>query len=156
MQVSRIRVIALTGFAVLVACVGVALAAKPHKGWIYETNPTTSKVDLSFSVSKNGKKVVKLFAGLAIKCPSNSGGFGGFPGQTKAVSAPVSAHGTFKVKIPLIAPQNHKKGGTDTVTGTFLKHNRLKGKITTHFKNNKGVCKGVTRHYTAQGYRAVG
>jgi hypothetical protein len=157
MQISRTRCVgALVVAIVLVLAVGSALAAEPHKGWFYETSSTTSKVSVSFLVSRNGKKVTKLFAGDAFKCPSNIGGVGGFPGQMKSVSARISSRGTFKVKFSLIDPRNHKKAGTDTVTGTFLKHNRAKGKVKTHFNSNSGVCKATTRSFTAQGYRPVG
>jgi hypothetical protein len=146
---------ALLILVVLLVCAAAALAAKPKKGYIYETNSQTTKVSVYFKVSKNGKRVIDLSPGTPIKCPKSVGGVGGLPGATIPGSAEISKQGTFKTKLTLFDPGGHKKGGTETVTGKFS-DDHATGKVTDHFVNSSGVCKATTRSYTAIGYPATG
>jgi hypothetical protein len=155
MRRSTRHVGALLVLVVLLVCTAAALAAKPKKGYIYDTNNQTSKVDVYFKVSKNGKRVTDLQPGTAIKCPKNIGGVGGLPGARNPGSAEISKQGTFKAKFTLIDPGSHKKGGTETVTGKFS-DDHATGKVTDHFTNSSGVCKATTRSYTAIGFAPTG
>jgi hypothetical protein len=145
---------ALLILVVLLVCAAAALAAKPKKGYIYDSS-SPSKQSVYFKVSKNGKRVTSLQAGTPVKCPKNIGGVGGLPGSLKLGSAEISKQGTFKAKLTLVDPGSHKKGGTETVTGKFS-DDHATGKVTDHFVNNSGVCKATTRSYTAIGFAPTG
>lgn len=146
---------ALLVLVVLLVWAAVALAAKPKKGYIYDTNSQTTKVGVYFKVAKNGKRLTSLEVGTPIKCPKNSGGVGGLPGALKPGSAAISKQGTFKTKFTLFDPGSHKKGGTETVTGKFS-DDHATGKVTDHFVNVSGICKATTDSYTAIGYPPTG
>jgi hypothetical protein len=146
---------ALLVLVVLLVCVTAALAAKPKKGYVYDTNSQTTKVSVYFKVSKNGKRLTSLEVGTPVKCPKNIGGVGGLPGALKPGSAAISKQGTFKTKFTLFDPGGHKKGGTETVTGKFS-DDHATGNVTDHFTNSSGVCKATTRSYTAIGFAPTG
>jgi hypothetical protein len=126
---ARTRLIASALIAVFVlATAAVALAANPVKGAKYtgsgKLHGQTGAV--SFRVSANGKRVTKLSVPTPVGCQ-----LGGvkFP---KSGSANITKHGTFTATLPLKAI-NGKKVGHDTVTGTFLKHRKEKGRISSHW-----------------------
>jgi hypothetical protein len=146
---------ALVILVVLLVCAAAALAAKPKKGFTYETNSMATKESVFFKVSKNGKRVTGLEVGTPIKCPKSVGGVGGLPGALNPGSAAISKQGTFKTKFTLFDPGGHKKGGTETVTGKFS-DDHATGKVTDHFTNSSGVCKATTRSYTAIGFAPTG
>jgi hypothetical protein len=136
-------------------CATAALAAKPKKGFTYETNSMATKESVFFKVSKNGKRLTNLQVGTPFKCPKSVGGVGGLPGALTPGSAAISKDGTFKTKFTLFDPGGHKKGGTETVTGKFS-DDHATGKVTDHFTNSSGVCKATTRSYTAIGFAPTG
>jgi hypothetical protein len=139
------RAVVLTAFVTLLTA-GVALAADQENGWTY-SSPGES---VYFKVSTTGKKVIDVYASTPVKCPSSVGGVGGIASASGG-SATISRHGTFKVTIKQASFRGHKSAGTDTVTGTFLEHGQEKGKVTSHFNSNTGICKATTRSYTATG-----
>jgi hypothetical protein len=163
MKFSRIRLAALAICLVLLAGVGVALAAKPRKGWSYETDPANpGSFYVNFSVAKNGKRVIKLNAAPAVTGGSCIPGVVTLPSQRKPVSAPISKRGTFKAKVTLYDPSTHKADGRETVAGTFQKHNRVRGKVTTRFTNPQdeyvaynGTCHGASQAYVAKGAKGA-
>lgn len=130
----------------LLACVGIALAAKPKVGYTYST-PSIGSPSVFFKATGR-TKLTEFSAGLALKCKSKTcGGFGGIKSFTRN-SVKVSKKGTFKVTGNILAV-NNKKLGTETVTGKFVSATRVTGKVTTHA--NLGQYKGVTKSYTATG-----
>ena len=130
----------------MLAVVGIALAAKPKAGYTYSTPGPTSPSVYFNSVS--AKKLTDFSAGLALKCRSTTcGGFGGIRSLTSN-SVKVSKKGTFKVSGKILTV-NNKKIGTEIVTGKFAGATKVKGTVTTHA--NLGEYKGVTKRYTATG-----
>jgi hypothetical protein len=127
----------------LVAVVGIALAAKPKPGYTYSTPSTVSPSVYFKALSK--RRLTDFSAGLALKCKSSCGGFGGIRSFT-LMSVKVSKKGKFKVSGNILAV-NNKKLGTETVTGRFVSATEVKGKVTTHA--NLGQYEGVTKSYTA-------
>jgi hypothetical protein len=144
----RFRLVSIlaSGALLLLAVVGIALAAKPKAGYTYST-PSTGSASVSFkAVSRT--KLTDFSAGLALKCKSKTcGGFGGVKSFTRN-SVKVSKKGTFKVSGNILTV-NNKKLGTETVTGKFVSATKVTGKVTTHA--NLGPYKGVTKSYTATG-----
>lgn len=138
--------ILVSGALLLLAVVGIALAAKPKAGYTYST-PSTGSASVFFkAVSRT--KLTDFSAGLAIKCKSKTcGGFGGVKSFTRN-SVKISKKGTFKVSGNILTV-NNKKLGTETVTGKFVSATKVTGKVTTHA--NLGQYKGVTKSYTATG-----
>ena len=64
------------GALLLLAIVGIALAAKPKAGYTYST-PSVIAPSVFFQ-AVSGKKLTEFSAGLALKCKSTTcGGFGG-------------------------------------------------------------------------------
>jgi hypothetical protein len=146
---------ALLVLVVLLVCAAAALAAKPKKGYIYDTNSHSTKQSVYFKVSTNGKRLTDLQVSTPIKCPKSVGGVGGLPGALNPGSAEISKQGTFKTKFTLFDPGGgHKKGGTETVTGKFS-DDHATGKVTDKFTNSSFVCKATTRSYTAMGFAPV-
>jgi len=151
---SRIRnALAVGGALTLAAALsmaGVALATAPKNGSTYTTQPG-AKVFVTFKVSANGKQVVNLGAGIAVKC---KGGAGGFP-SAKPGSGKITNQGTFKVLLKLYppGPAGKKSSGTDTVTGKFVKGGKATGTVRTYFngQNSKSFCRGVEKSFTAIG-----
>jgi hypothetical protein len=117
--------------AALLAMSGIALASNAVKGAAYSGHYTGRPTDLiSFTVSASGKDVTDLYANTPFKC---SGGCGGVESVT-GVTARISKAGTFKATFKLTLPGQKASYGSVTITGTFLKSGRAKGKITSHFK----------------------
>jgi hypothetical protein len=131
--------------AALLASAGIALASNAIKGASY-TGSYKVKVsdEISFTVSTNGKRVTDLSVATPFKC---SGGCGGV-GSPSGGSAPISSAGKFKATLKLIEPGSTKSFGTDTVVGTFLKHGKAKGTVTSHFDADND---GETESWTATG-----
>ncbi len=122
------------GGAVLAAAVlassGIALASNAVKGASYIGHYQGGVTEaISFTVSANGKRVTDLSVTTPFKC---SGGCGGV-GSPIGGSARISEKGTFKITLKLVGPGSTKSFGTDTVTGTFLKHGKAKGTVSSHF-----------------------
>jgi hypothetical protein len=151
---SRVRsALAVGGALVVVGAVwtaGAALATAPQKGWTYTTQPR-AKVFVTFRVSANGKRVVNLGAGIAVKC---KGGAGGFP-SARPGSGAITSRGTFTVVLKLYppGPAGRKSSGTDTVTGRFIAGGKATGTVRTHFngQNSGSFCRGVTQSWGATG-----
>jgi hypothetical protein len=142
----RLVLILASGAVLLLAGVGIALAAKPKAGYTYSTASIGGPSVFFKATSRT--KLTGFSAGLALKCKSKTcGGFGGVKSFTRN-SVKVSKKGTFKVTGNILAV-NNKKLGTETVTGKFVSATRVTGKVTTHA--NLGQYKGVTRSYTATG-----
>jgi hypothetical protein len=133
---------ALAAAAVL-ASAGIALASSATKGASYSGHYKGRPTDtISFTVSASGKKVMDLFVTTPFKC---NGGCGGVESPSGG-SALISKKGKFKAKLKLMEPGTTKSFGSDAVTGTFLKHGKATGKVTSHF--NKGSS-GETVSWTA-------
>jgi hypothetical protein len=112
------------------AAAGAALAAHPLKGHEYTGTWGLYRYSISFKVAKNGKNVSDFVLGsLPVGC--QGGGFGS--PQTKTVR--VSKKGTFKATLPLVFGPTHSTTGSVVVTGTFLRHGRERGKISSQFKS---------------------
>ncbi len=138
---------AILAGALLLAVVGMALAARPKARYTYSTSSTTSP-SVYFKAA-SAKKLTDFSAGLALKCKSKTcGGYGGIRSLTRN-SVKVSKSGRFKVRGNVLTV-NNKKLGTETVTGKFVSATKVKGKVTTHA--NLGEYKGVTKSYRATGY----
>ena len=129
--------------AAMLASGGVALASNVIKGASYaghyEGGVTTS---ISFTVSANGKKVKDLSVTTPFKC---SGGCGG-AGSPIGGSARISKKGKFEATLKLMDPGSTQAYGSDTVTGTFLKHGKATGTVTSHFDHGGS---GETVSWTA-------
>ncbi|MBV9310353.1 MAG: hypothetical protein JOZ73_05950 [Solirubrobacterales bacterium] len=127
--------------------VGVAVAAKPQKGKTYfgQTKQKAAQ-SISFTVSKNGKSVTNLNAPIIQKCTGPVGGFGGIKNK-EPKKIKISSKGTFKVVVKFVAVVGKKSFGKETVTGTFLKGGKEKGKITSkpHIEKH---CHGTTVKYS--------
>ena len=137
---------ALTAAAAL-ASAGVALGStNAVKGASYTGRFAGSATQaITFTVSADGRKVSAFSVVTPVKC---SGGCGGVP-TGRGGSAPISKNGKFTVKLKLLLPGSSTKAlGTDTVTGTFLKHGGAKGTVTSHFAEGGG---GKTVSWTATG-----
>jgi hypothetical protein len=135
------------GALLLLAVVGMALAARPKTGYTYSTSSTTGP-SVYFKAA-SAKKLTDFSAGLALKCKLKTcGGYGGIKSLTRN-SVKVSKSGRFKVRGNVLTVSN-KKLGTETVTGKFVSARKVKGKVTTHA--NLGEYKGVTKSYRATGF----
>jgi hypothetical protein len=120
---------ALAAAAVL-ASAGIALASNAVKGAPYSGHYTVNASDtISFTVSASGKKVTDLDATTPFKCSGGCGGVESVIGGT----AYITKKGTFKYTQKLTEPGGTTSFGTVTVTGTFLKGDKAKGKVTSHF-----------------------
>ncbi len=132
----------LAAVAVL-ASAGIALASSASKGASYSGSYKGGATEaISFTVSASGKRVMDLSVITPFKC---SGGCGGVE-RPSGGSAPISKNGKFKAALKLMGPGSTKSIGSDTVTGTFLKHGKAIGKVTSHF--NAGSS-GETVSWTA-------
>lgn len=151
MRFRLVSILAL-GALVLLATVGIALAAKPKAkpGYTYST-PSAVSPSVFFKAGTR-TRLIEFSAGLALKCKTKTcGGFGGVRSLTRN-SVKVSKKGTFKVSGDILTV-NNKKLGTETVTGKFVSATKVTGKVTTHI--NLGQYKGVTKSYTATGTAPV-
>lgn len=143
----RLASILASSFVLVLAVVGIALAAQPKAGYTYST-PSTTSPSVYFKAA-SAKKLTEFSAGLALKCKAKTcGGFGGVRSLAKN-SVKVAKSGTFLVRGNILTIDN-KKLGTETVTGKFVSATKVKGKVTTHA--NLGPYKGVTESYTATGF----
>jgi hypothetical protein len=156
-SMSRLVVGVVSGAIVLIAVVGIALAAKPKKGYAYSTGSAAPNVSF---IAVSGKKLTSFSAGFALKATCPCGGFGGisfFPPKSVKVK-----NGKFKVSAGIYGlAAGGKKGnklGTETVTGKFVTSTKVKGKVTSHITIGTGphAYHGVTKSYTAVGSPAVG
>jgi hypothetical protein len=143
----RFRLVLILGSSasLLLAVVGIAFAAMPTPKYTYSTPSTVSPSVYFKALSK--RKLTDFSAGLALKCKSTCGGFGGVRSLTFN-SVKVSKRGKFKVSGNILTV-NNKKLGTETVTGRFVSATEVKGKVTTHA--NLGQYIGVTKSYVATG-----
>jgi hypothetical protein len=134
-----------TTVAIAIASAAAALAANVINGGSYSGHYRGRPTDLiSFEVSTNGKNVIDLHVDTPFKC---GGGCGGVPSPGGG-SARISAKGTFKATLKLAGPGSTKVIGSDTVTGTFLRHGAAKGTVTSHFSSSSA---GETVSWTATG-----
>lgn len=135
----------LIAAAVVLASGGVAFASHAIGGasysGTYKGRPTEG---LSFKVAANHKKLTDLTVDTPFHCNGGCGGVAsGGPG-----SARITKKGTFTVKLQLyFPPGSHSSEGTDTVTGKFLAHGRVKGTVSSHFKHSSA---GETVSWTAK------
>jgi hypothetical protein len=133
---------ALATVAVL-ASAGVALASNAVKGASYSGHYTGKVTDtISFTVSANGKRVTDLSVTTPFRC---NGGCGGVPSPIGG-SASISKKGRFKATLKLLELGSSKSFGTDTVIGTFEKHGKAKGTVSSHFNADSS---GETVSWTA-------
>ena len=133
---------ALVAAAVL-ATGGVALASNAIKGASYSGHYKGGVTEaISFTVSANGKQVTDLSVTTPFRC---SGGCGGAVSPIGG-SARISKTGKFKATLKLVEPGSTKSFGTDTVTGTFLKHGKATGTVSSHFNADNA---GKTVSWTA-------
>jgi len=129
--------------AAVLASGGVALASNATKGASYSGHYKGGvTAAISFRVSANGKQVTDLSVTTPFKC---SGGCGGAASPIGG-SASISKKGRFKATLKLVEPGSTKSFGTDTVTGTFLKHGRAMGTVRSHFNADND---GETVSWTA-------
>jgi hypothetical protein len=143
----RYRFVATLGSGALLvlAIVGIAVAATPKAGYVYFTGQGSPAVSFR---AVSGTKLTGFSAGLAVRCKTRScGGFGGIKSFTRS-SVTVSATGTFTVSGAILSVKN-KKLGTETVTGKFVSPTKVTGTVTTHATLGSYV--GVTKSYTATG-----
>ena len=124
-----------------------ATAAKPEKGKTYSgnINKSTTKLPISFKVSKTGKSVskFKLSDGPPFYC--QGGGF-----ATKSASAQISAKGSFTANLEIYFIPTKKKMGTLKLTGKFARGGKEKGMaITQGFKIKS--CDGKSPYSTKAG-----
>jgi hypothetical protein len=122
------------------------LAAAPIKGATYKGGISRSRtvtLPISFKVSGNGKHVgsFTLSNGYPVYC--QGGGFGAL----QPASGTITKRGTFKVKLPIYFKPAHSHQGFVIVTGSFGKHGRESGKVTTDFTHS-GSCNGTSRYTT--------
>jgi hypothetical protein len=135
---------ALAAAAVLTSA-GTALASYAIKGASYSGHYKGGVTDaISFNVSANGKQVIGLSVTTPFKC---NGGCGGVE-RPSGGSARISKKGKFQATLKLMSPGSTKSYGSDTVTGTFLKHGKATGTVTSHFN---GGSSGETVSWTATG-----
>lgn len=133
---------ALAAAAVL-ASAGVALASFAIKGASYSGHYKGRATDvISFTVSANRKQVIDLSVSTPFKC---NGGCGGVDNPSGG-SARISKTGKFQATLKLTEPGSTKSYGSDAVTGTFLKHGKAMGTVTSHFN---GGSSGETVSWTA-------
>jgi hypothetical protein len=133
---------ALAAAAVL-ASAGIALASYAIKGGSYSGHYEGRVTEaISFIVSANGKQVMDLSVTTPFKC---NGGCGGVESPSGG-SARISKKGKFEATLKLMEPGSTKSYGSDTVIGTFLKHGKAMGTVTSHFN---GGSSGETVSWTA-------
>ena len=139
---ARLSACALFASLAVLATAGIAVASSRVKGASYiGAYKGVSANSISFKVSRSGKKLVDLSVETPFKC---SGGCGGVQSPSGG-TAKISRKGTFKVKMKIFAPGSTSKTvGTDTVTGTFLKHGRARGTVASHFNSGGGSDKTVS------------
>jgi hypothetical protein len=140
--------IALTTLVAASAGAGAALAAAPINGATYEGKLSVAsnvRFPISFKVSGNGKRVgsFTLSNGYPIYC--QGGGFGAL----QPASGTITQNGTFEVKLPIYFAPAHSHQGFVIVTGSFAKHGKESGKVTTDLTHG-GSCNGTSR-YTTRG-----
>ncbi len=129
--------------AVVLASGGVALASNAVKGASYSGHYKGEVTDaISFTVSASGKEVTDLSGTTPFKC---SGGCGGVVSPIGG-SARISKQGKFKATLKLVETGSTKSYGTDTGTGTFLKHGKATGTVSSHFNADNA---GKTVSWTA-------
>jgi hypothetical protein len=138
---TRLGTTGLLGCAAVLASAGFALAASPVKGGAYTGKYSDGAVNaISFKVSANGKHAIDLAAETPIKCAGGCGGFSNASGGT----AKISSKGTFKVTLPIKGLGGTKTIGTDTITGTFRKHGKANGTVSSHFNSGSSSDRKVT------------
>jgi hypothetical protein len=134
---------ALAG-SVILAGATAALAAHPADGKTYRGSVTDNRTErVSFSVTSNGQKVVKLIVPVPLGCQG-----GGIDTPPNAQTANVTSQGTFKKRIPLTLPGKPSgSGGSETVTGRFQAGGKERGTITDHLKGFPPSC-STSVHYS--------
>jgi hypothetical protein len=142
--------ILLLGVIVALAATGVAFAAKPHKGATYKgTIDRASDVTfpISFTVSKNGKRVssFELSDSYPVYCQG-----GGFPTLGNGGSGAIAKKGTFTVKLPLRNVRTNAAEGSVIVSGKFGIGGSASGKVKTDITGSAfRTCNG-TSPFTAR------
>ena len=141
-----LRAAVLAGVATLL-CAAIAFASNAISGGSYTGHYSGgSSEGLTFKVSANGKKVFDFSVNTPVKCKGGCGGVGSASGG----SATISKQGTFKVVLKIVFPSKPPRTeGTDVVTGTFLKHGKAKGTVSSHFTH--GSSSDRTESWTATG-----
>lgn len=127
-----------------------ALAAHPRTGKTYSGKIRQSldhgrfvnTYPISFSVTKDGKRVRGFTMASSFPIYCQGGGFGTGAGG----SGSISKAGKFKVTVPIIFTPTHQHQGSLTITGTFRAHGRESGQIVTRF--TKATQCGGTSPYT--------
>ena len=146
---ARMAVAIVSAALLAVTCgTAVALAAAPIKGATYtgKLKPRTATSEahpISFKVSANGKRVshCTLLNGYPVYC--QGGGFG----QAQPASGAITNKGKFTVKLPIVFTITHQHQGFVIITGTFAKHGKESGTVTTDFTTSH-VCNGSSTYTT--------
>lgn len=134
---------------VALATAAVALAAHPVKGATY-TGSAPNGLPIQFKVSANGKQAKGFKIGYGpIGCQ------GADPQVTSGGSTTISSTGKFKITRPMYFPptQPSRHVGTLVVTGTFRKHGKEVGKLTSQFSGKNGYSSNCN---TTVGYSTKG
>ena len=124
------RILLLTVIVVL-AVSGAALAARPHRGATYTgriERASNVTFPISFTVSKNGKKVssFRLPDSYPVYCQG-----GGFPALGNGGSGAVGKKGTFTVKLPLRNVRTNAAEGSLIISAKFGAGGSASGKVKT-------------------------
>jgi hypothetical protein len=132
----------LAAVACLAAPASAAAQIKPRAGYFAgQEADRTTPMPVSFTVSKNRKKVVSFTGQAVVKagCTNNIQSF-----QAPRAPMPIKAKGRF-TRSSTNYPQ---KGVRVTVTGTFTSATKANGHITIHFANIRGC--NASRVFTAR------
>lgn len=116
-------------------------AAAPVKGARYSgSTEQASPQTVSFKVSSNGKKVTQL------KVPIELGCQGGGIKSPNPGTAKITAQHTFKATLYMLNPQGVVTQQKEIVTGTFARHHKETGTITSVFTG--GTCGKTVKYST--------
>ncbi len=107
-------IVALAG----VACTTAAMAAHPKRGGQY-AGTTSEHLPVSFSVSSNGKHIVKPVIDYGVGCPGG-GGEAQFGPPYHHLTSKVSSNGAFSMR-----EHYHQKFAGVTTTVTVVVHGRF-------------------------------
>lgn len=129
--------------ATMLAAATIALAAKPAAGKTYHGHVTGQSTEqVSFKVSGTGKWVRKLTVPAPLAC--QGGGI-----QSPSPQSAKIKHGAFKKTFLLtFGGGSPGSGGTETVTGRFVKGGKEKGTISTRFKKLPSSCDATVKYTT--------
>lgn len=135
--------------AVALATAAIALAAHPVKGATYKGSAPNG-LPVQFKVSANGKQAKGFKIGYApLGCQ------GADPQVASGGSTTISSTGKFKISRPMYFPPTEpsRHVGTLVITGTFRKHGKEVGKLSSRFSGKYGYSASCN---TTVGYSTTG